>query len=263
MKLKDYAKKIFKTRYFWIHLVRCDLKSRFRRSKLGMLWMLIQPLLLTMIMSTVFSTVFKQPLGEYAVYILSGIIVWDMVSSCTVAGGNSLMSAEQYIRQFNHPVTIYSLKSALLYIIMFLIEMIALVLWTLVTQPENLIFGFITLPLTTLLYFLLAWSVTTIAGFVNTKYRDYPQMMGLAMQTIWYLSPVFFKEEMFSLNPALNTLFNLNPITHILNLIRYPFLYGKMAGTVSYLFTVGTIILFAVWAYFINKNNSKKIIFYL
>lgn len=263
MKLKDYAKKIFKTRYFWIHLVKSDLKSRFRRSKLGMLWMLVQPLLLTIIMSVVFSTVFHQPLGEYSVYILSGIVVWDIISSCTIAGGGSIMSAEQYIRQFNHPVTIYTLRSALLYIIMFLIELIALVIWILFTKPENIVLAITTLPLTLLLYFSLAWSITTIAGYTNTKYRDYPQMMGLIMQTIWYLSPVFFKEEMFTLNPALNLMFHLNPITHILNLIREPFLYGRMPEAISYLFTLGTIILFGFWAYLINRNNSKKIIFYL
>ncbi len=261
--MKEYAIKLYKTRYFWLHLVRSDLKSRFRRSKLGMLWVLIQPLLLTTIMSVVFSTVFNQPLGEYAVYILSGIIVWDLISSSTIAGGGCIMSAEQYIRQFNHPITIYSLRSALLYIVLFLLEINALIIWILFMRPENLILAIFTLPLTLMLYFMLSWSITTIAGYMNTKYRDYPQMMGLVMQTIWYLSPVFFKKDMFTLSPALNILFQLNPITHLLNLIRDPFVYGKMPGAISYLFVIATILIFLFWAYQLNKKNQKKIIFYL
>lgn len=261
--LKVYLNKVYDSRYFWSHLARNDLKSRFRRSKLGMMWIVLQPFFLTIIMSAVFSTVFRQDMGEYLAYILSGIVVWDLISSSTIAGGSCILNSEQYIRQFNHPITIYTLRYALLNIITFAIEINALVFWVILSKPLNLVLGFLTLPLTLFLYFLLAWPITTIAGYSNTKYRDYPQVMALVMQTIWYLSPVFFKKEQFTSNKALSKLFDLNPITHVLSLVREPFLYGRLPSAYNYAYVLLTIVVFGFFAYKINQKNEKKIIFYL
>ena len=261
--MEEYWKRIWKTRYFWSHLARCELKSRFRRSKLGLLWTVFQPLILTLIMAFVFSTIFQQTLGDYAVYILSGIVVWDLMTGSVVAGGSSILSAEQYVRQFNHPITIYSLRSAVLNIITFCIEAIALALWILAIRPANIMLWLVTFPLTVVLFFMLAWPLTTIAGYSNCKYRDYPQIMMLVMQAFWYVSPVMFQRQMFESNPNLRWFYHHNPITHILNLIRNPFLYGELPSLLDYFYTLFTIIIFTLWAYQINKKNEKKIIFYL
>ncbi|OMF66185.1 ABC transporter [Paenibacillus glucanolyticus] len=261
--MRQYIFKIYRTRYFWSHLVRAELKNKFRRSKLGILWTFMNPLLLTLLMSTVFGVVFKMEFADYAPYVLSGLIVWDLVSSSFIGGGHSIMSGEQYIRQFNHPVIIYTLKSALVSTITFVIAMASLGLWVAVTSPENLILGLVTLPLTILLYFFLSWTVTTIAGFLNAKYRDYPQVTALVIQAVWYVSPVFFKKEMFSSSPALENAFYFNPITHVLNLIRNPFLYGKMPSMSDYVFTIITIMIFGFLAMILNQKNKDKVIFYL
>ena len=207
--------------------------------------------------------VFKEPLGEYSVYVLSGIVVWDLVQACVVAGGSSLMMSEQYIRQFNHPKIIYSLKNTLVYMYTFFVEMIALAIWMLFVRPINLVLAIFTLPLTALIYFGIDWAVKTISAYTNTKYRDYPQMMALAMQALYYISPVFLKKEMFLGHEPLEILLNINPITHILNLIRDPFIYGKMPSLVSYCYVLGIMVLFTLIAAHVNKKNEKKIIFYL
>lgn len=76
--------KIYKTRYFWFYLAKSDIRFKYRRSKLGYLWAVIQPLGITVIMAVVFSIAFKQPLGDYAVYILSGLIGWNLLMASVV-----------------------------------------------------------------------------------------------------------------------------------------------------------------------------------
>lgn len=261
--MKEYFHKIYATRYFWSHLAVNDLKSRFRRSKLGLLWTVLQPLLLTMILSVVFSTVFGQALGTYATYILSGIVVWDLLQASVVGGGNALFGSEQYIRQFNHPMTIYTLRYTILNLATFLMELIALVIWVLFVQPENLILAFFTLPLTLVFYFPLVWGFVTIAGYSGAKYRDYPQVMLLVMQMLYYFSPVFLKQEMFIKSEALLALFQINPVTHVLNILRYPFVYMQMPQTADYLYVLAADIVVVAWAVRVNRKNEKKVIFYL
>lgn len=261
--MSELIKKIYRTRFFWSHLVRAELKNKFRRSKLGILWTFMNPLLLTALMSTVFGVVFKMSFSDYAPYVLSGLIVWELISNSFIGGGFSILSGEQYIRQFNHPIAIYTLKSALVFTITFLIAMASLTLWMLFMSPQNIILGIMTLPLTTLLYFFLSWTITTIAGFSNAKYRDYPQVMALVIQAVWYVSPVFFKKEMFTGSPVLESAFYFNPITHILNLIRDPFLYGIMPSVSDYMFTIISILVLGLIARRVYIKNQAKVIFYL
>lgn len=261
--IKAYAHYLFRFRYFWAYLARCDLIARFRRSKLGMLWIMLSPLLLTMIMALVLGTVFRQPLAEYAPYILSGMIAWEFISGSVVGNGMAFISSEAYIRQVNHPVSIYTLKATVVLAINFMIAMIGLVIWSLFIHPMNTLMGIMTLPLTLMLLFCISWAVSTVAAFANAKFRDYPQIMALLMQVVWYFSPVFFQESMFMGNVFLRAVFHYNPVTHILYLIRKPFLYGQMPNTVDYGYTLILLVLCVLLAYQVNKRNEKTIIFYL
>lgn len=263
VKLKEYLKKIYKMRYFWGYLARCDIIARNRRSKLGMIWIVLSPFMLTVIMAVVLGTVFKQPIAEYIPYIQIGMIFWDLFVSSFVTGGGTFFGACPYIMQFNHPLTIYTLKTAVVCTVNFLISLIGAYAWILFVMPQNILMGIITLPLTTLLMFLLSWAGTTVAAFLNTKYRDYPQIMALFTQGVWYMSPVFFQESMFQSNKFLSVLFQINPITHMLYLLRKPLLYGELPSVENYLFSIGFILIIALIAYAINKKYSKKIIFYL
>lgn len=261
--MREYLKRIFNSRYFWLHLARAELKYKFRRSKLGILWTFLNPLLLTLLMSIVFGTVFKISINEYAPYILSGLIVWEMIVSSVVAASSSIIVSEPYIRQFNHPVSIYPLKAALVYIISFLIASFALSLWVLFLNPKNLFIGFISLPFTIILYFLIIWPICIISSLIGTKYRDYPQVMALVMQALWYVSPVFFKSDMFERNKYVYEFFKINPITHILNLLRFPFLYGKVPSICSYIIVIVIIMILFFIAIIFIKKYEKHIIFYL
>lgn len=261
--MKEYVRKLYEARFFWSHLARIELKNKFRRSKLGILWTFVSPLCLTAIMSVVFATAFKVDLASYAPYILSGILCWEVFGGAFVGGSYSIVSNDAYIRQFNHPITIYTLKSAIVITVSFLISLIALALWTLFIAPVNLLVALFTLPTTLILFFIFAWSGVTIAAMTCTKFRDYPQMAPLILQALWYISPVFFQEEMFATNPILHQWFNMNPITHMLFLIRAPFLSGQLPTATNYLVSILFVAVIALLAVRVNKKNARDIIFYI
>lgn len=261
--IKEYWKKIYEVRYFLWYMVKLELENKFRRSKLGILWTILNPFLLSVLMGVVFGVAFKMDVLTYMPYILSGILFWDMFSSGFGAGGLAIVSSGEFIRQCNYPMTLYTLKSALVYTITFLIAIFALLPWILVIYPQNIILGIVTLPVTVMIYFLVTWSATTIASYTNVQYRDYPMLIGLILQAIWYVSPVFFDENMFHGHRALTTWFNANPITHLLNLLRAPFLKGNIPSLEDYLISLAVVLLLAVWAWYINRKKERDVIFYL
>jgi len=214
-------------------------------------------------MAIVFGTVFKIPFKEYASYLFIGSITWEVLSSSVIYGGGSFQSAAQYIKLFNHRLTIYSLKSSLVYITNYLIANIGIFIWFAITNPKNIPIGILTLPLTTLILFSISWSIGTVIAYVNVKYRDYQQVASLFMQALWYLSPGFLQESMFNGNPALKILFRVNPVTHIFFLQRKPLLSGVFPSAEDYLFAIGIVVFFTAIAYAVNKRYEKSVIFYL
>ena len=261
--LRAYFQRIYQARFFLIHLVKSDMKNRFRRSKIGILWTVLQPLLLTLILSSVFSVVFKQEMRTYAPYILSGTLAWDMIHGAFVANSSSFATAEAYIRQYAHPIAIYPLRAALVSMYTFALALTGLIVWGGILYPEHLLLTFFSLPCTFLIYFLFSWTVTTISSHVCVRYRDYPFVMILLMQFIWYLSPIFFREEMFESNDILHSIFVFNPITQMLNLIRAPLLYGSLAEPFTYVFVTIMIIALLLLAWRVNRKLEKTVIYYL
>jgi len=88
-------------------------------------------------------------------------------------------------------------------------------------------------------------------------------MVGLIMQAVYYVSPVFLKEEIFMSNEALKYVYIYNPITHILNLIRKPFIKGQFPDLMDYGYVLIVIVFLFICTHYINKKYEKKIIFYL
>jgi lipopolysaccharide transport system permease protein len=260
--IKKTLQGLYKSRFFLEHLVKWDIKFKFRRSVLGFLWTIIQPLLLTLIIATVFSIAFHQPMKSYAPYILSGILVWDVIQGSIVNNSGSIIAAETYIRQVYNPVIIYPLRYSIVTMVSFLIASSSFVIWILILCPQNLLAGFISLPFFLICAFLLLWSFSTISSHINLRFRDYPYVMALVMQIFWYFSPVFFKRNQFDNNIYLKTLFEINPVSQILDLFRTPFFNGVFASAGTYVYVALFSVICAVIAYTVNRKYEDTVIYY-
>ena len=259
----QYWTSLFELRFFLIHLVRLDLRNKFRRSKLGILWTFLSPLFLTMIMAVVFSVAFHSDIASYAPYILSGILFWDVFSGSFQSGSYAIISNQFYIRQCSHPYSFYTLKAACVNTITFLIALLSLVVWLAFINPMGILYGIIFLIPAILIYFMMSWAAVTIAAYTCAKYRDYPMMIPLIMQALWYVSPVFLQESLFRENVYLGQWLDVNPITHLLKLIRQPFLYNSAPSMMNYFVSLAFVLLLGLIAWGISRHNGKEIVFYL
>lgn len=259
--MSDYLNGIWNARHFWRHLAQAELRYKFRRSKLGIIWTMIYPLLLTAMMAVVFGSLFKQPVREFAPYVFSGLLTWEFLVSSVIGGCQSLLVSEAYIKQYKHPFAIYPLKTNMVNIYTFLLALPGLALWILFIRPANLLVGLLAMPLSILLIFMLGWPIVLIVSFLNLKYRDFGQVSGLLMQLIWYGSPVFYDPKMLN-SPTLIAVLELNPVTHILNLVRAPMLYGQFPALMDYAFVLATMLFFYLLALFMIWRSEKTLIYY-
>jgi lipopolysaccharide transport system permease protein len=128
---------IYESRYFWTHLALSDLRSKWRRSFLGVAWSVVQPLGMTMLLAVVFGKIFHQDIVEYAPYILSGMITWDFFTATLTGGSLSFVQADAYIKQYRHPLAIYTLRTTLTNLMVFMMASLSLIGWVLVMRPQS------------------------------------------------------------------------------------------------------------------------------
>lgn len=261
MSLSVYLSKVWAARYFTIHLIKADLKYKFRRSKIGLLWTMINPLALMLMISVIFSFLFKVPLVDFAPYVYSGLVIWNYLLSSTIIGSGALISSEAYIKQFNHPLLIYCLRANLVGLVSFLIEIVGLFLWYLFIKPHNLLFLLLQLPIILPFLFIFGLPLTIIASFLTLRYRDFGQLIGLIMQMMYFLSPIFIDVTLFEQNNLYNLLY-WNPITHLMNLIRLPLLKGALISVVDIAFVTGFAISFWALAIIIIHRMEKQAVFH-
>jgi lipopolysaccharide transport system permease protein len=262
VKRPNYFSETWRYRHLISHLVGSDLRSRFRRSYLGILWALLQPLLFSLMFAFVLSTIFRQPWQDYAPYVFAGVVIWEYLTGGINHGMHSLLIAEGHLRQARIPALVFHLRSTLHNLTLYLFGMLSFLLFVLVVNPALVtIYWAYYVPAFTVIVFLMVLPLTMISSIVNMKFRDFQQGIGIALQFLWYLSPVFIARDLFY-NPQLAFWDMINPVSAMCDLFRDPLLHGKMwEARDLYCFLAWTagawvLAIYTVW------RNEKRIVFY-
>ncbi len=258
----SYLRRIHQARYVWMNLAFSDLRQKYRRSKLGIAWALLQPLGMTLLLAYVIGGLFKQPMETYAPYIFSGLVVWDYAVNAAVGGCHALLNAQAYIKQFTYPYAIYTLRHTLAGLMNFLLAFLGLVLWVLLWRPEHVGLPWLVLPLAIVIMFLAAWGLATICAFVAASFHDFTQLVVIVLQAIWFISPIFFEAGTFRTN-SLSYLVDYNPIYHVLELFRAPLLHGVWPVAENFLYAFGLVGMLWIIAALLIYRREKNLIYYL
>lgn len=257
----QYCNAIWRCRYFWLSLVKVDLRSRYRGSLLGLGWSLLHPIAMTAIFTTVFCTLLGHDPRIYAVFVLSGLATWSFILNASVAGCECFRVAETYIRQHPAPIAIYPLRVVLGQGYHFLIALgMALVMNLLLLRSLTFI-GVLSLPLSCALLLLFCWGLGTLCSLAYVYFRDVKQLLDVGFHALFYLTPVFYNARI--LPATLQSAQRFNPVLPFLDLIRKAVHEGTMPPPILYL-KAGVIALTAVsLAVYALSRLEKRLIFHL
>jgi lipopolysaccharide transport system permease protein len=262
----DYLSQTWKLRYFWISLVRNDLRNRYRRSVIGMGWSLLHPILMTAVLCAVFSQLFGLSVRTFAPNLLSGLTFWGLITASVMDGCQSFLRSESYIRQQPAPLAIYSLRTALDAGFHFMLGMgVAVVLVWCIRGFGNLPALLCLIP-TFALLFVLSWSLTTIMGIANVMFQDSQHLLQVIMQIAFYLTPIIYPRSMLLAKlekQHVGWLIDLNPFAVLLELIRTPLLENSPPSMTHVVLGCAFCLAAALIAMLALAKFEKRMIFYL
>lgn len=229
---------------------------------MGVMWSILQPLGMTILLSFVFSRLFHANILTYAPYILSGIIAWEFMASSLTNGALAFVQGDAYIKQCKHPLLIYTLRLTLSNIIVLMLASTVLLAWSAIMMPEHFNWSWLAILSFYPMIALITLPLSTLLAYYGARFRDIPHMMGLLLQAIWFISPVYFQTEMFR-QGGLGVLVDYNPIYHLLQIVRAPLLEGQWPAPYDYFFCFIMAIIFSLIAIAVGRKAERNVIFYL
>jgi len=254
-----YWQILYRRRHIILALTKQDIVVRYNRSMLGILWALISPLMLAVIVGFVYGKLFNTDFKSFFPYFFSGLITWIFVSGCANAGTTAFLIAEGYIKQINLDVEIFPLRVALSTFFHYLMAIFAYYVVALFCFPEIFTRNiWLILPCMLLLLWISS-SITVIAAFLNTYFRDYTHLQSIVLQIVFYVTPIIYQPSMLADRGA-SYIFEYNPFYYMINIMRAPLL-GQPVSWDVFGITVGVGCLLHLAIVLLYRYRKKQIVF--
>ncbi len=227
-----------------------ELKVRYKRSALGFLWALLNPALLMLVLSVVFSKI--MPVGNiphYAIFLLSTLLLYTFFAQSLSYAVEAMVGNAELIKKVAVPKLVFPVSAIVSNVINMLLSLIPLALLVLAFRhPFYWTWVFIPIPLAALCIFTLG--VTFFLATANVFYRDVAHIVQIVLQMLFYVTPIIYTVEFFP--PKYRWLFWLNPLTFSLSDFRMYVFYGQQPSWQSIIasFAVAVVALFIGWGVF-------------
>ena len=246
------------------NLVIRDLKVRYKNSVLGILWSLLNPLLMTLVFTIVFSLMLRSDIPKYPVFFMCGYLPWSFLSESIMGGTNSIVDNAHLIKKVYFPREVLPLSNVLSGLINFLLAMIVLFGMILVFGVD-LTGSVLVLPVVITAQVLFSLGLVFFLSTANVFYRDTQHIMQVAMQAWFFLTPIFYPidiipESATMLGMSVNLQLwvrRLNPMASLVASYRDILYSGAVPGLDFLLRTVITCIAVFISGYLVFCRFSK------
>lgn len=240
----------------WIFAVN-DLKLRYRNSFLGFIWSFLEPLLLLGVMYFVFTNLFHNAIANYPLYLLSGLILWNMYTRGTNMGSTSLLGRAGLIQKMYFRRETLVISSVLTSFFMMVFEFGAFVIFMAIfgVMPPLIVILF---PLVTVLLFLLTLGMSFFLSSLNVYYRDTEKIWAVIVQAGMFLTPIFYKLDVFP--ASLKSLLQLSPMVGIMEISRALLINEQMPDTQTILMTMAITGIVFVCGYLTFRKLDYRLV---
>jgi ABC-type polysaccharide/polyol phosphate export permease len=237
-----------------------ELNVRYKRSALGFLWALLNPLLMMVILTIVFSTVMRIQIDHYSVFLLSVLLPWTLFSQSLAYGVESIVGNGELLKKVYIAKSVFPIAAVLSNVINFCFSLIPLIiLLPLLHFPFHWTWIYLPVPLLGLVLFALGCSF--FLAMANVFFRDVAHILQVILSAWFYASPIIYSLDFM---PARYRLFfRLNPMLYLLNGFRLAIYYGLLPSLQSVAASLGCGVLGLVLGYSIFRRYQDTLVFYV
>lgn len=241
-------------------LVVRDIKVRYRHSALGLVWTVLNPLLMMVVITIVFSTLFKQNIPNFPIYYLSGSLIFAFNSESTTTALNSIISNASLIKKVYIPKYLFPLSNVLSGLVNLGFSLIAMFIVMLITDaPFHA--TLLLLPIPIFYTFLFSVGLGILLSAVTVFFRDIAHFYSVFILAWTYFTPIFYPVEI--LPDAVMKLMQINPMYHLVAYMRSIVLYGVFPSLKENLLCLCLGLLMLALGLFVFYKKQDKFVLYV
>ncbi len=244
----------------FVELVRKGIKLKYRRSYLGVIWSMVEPLLTMVVLTLIFGTLLGHHEKNFPVYILSGRLLYTLFSQSTTTALKSIRQNEGMIKKVYVPKYLYPLSGITFNYVLFVISLFVLAAVSLVLKvyPTWRVLLSI-IPLFVL--FLLSVGVGLILATVGVFFRDMEYLWNIALMLIMYTCAIFYYPDTI-LSSNVSWMLKFNPLFCIIDNFR-SCLFGQSMDLSMLLYASAFSMVCIAIGGIIFKRNEDRFILYI
>ena len=249
-------------RHLLFLIVKRDFVTRYRRSVLGVLWSLLNPLLTMLVLTMVFSHIFRfeTPYVSFPVYYLSGQIVFSFFSESTTLAMGSIVGNGGVIKKIYVPKYLFPISRILSSMINVLFSFIAFMI-VFIIMGESFSWTMFLLPVPFFFVFVFSLGIGMLLSSMSVFFRDINHIYGIGITLLMFLTPVFYPVSI--LPPRVYHLIHLNPLFHYVNYFRDLALYSTVPSMWANVVCIGFALAVLCLGAHTTMSQQDKYILYL
>jgi len=262
MGIRAQVKAILRRRVLVGAFLSVDLRLKYRRSSLGFLWSLLNPLLMLTVMAAAFSFVFDRGSGRgsFALHLFACLLPWQALTASVEQGGRSLVKGETLLLQYPLPKLLLPLRRTLFAFVEYFFALLAL----------SLVAGFVGfrpswallwLPVGVVLLFCFALGLAAVAAVVTVYFRDAVHLLTVTMRAWFYLTPVIIPYT--AMPEAVRKWAQLNPAYHLIKIFDDVINLGVAPAPFTLLVAAGCAAAALLLGLWITAKYEHKLVFRL
>jgi len=235
-----------------------DIKVKYKQTVLGFLWAVFQPLIMTLILTFTLGQIISLPSTSlpYPVFVLSGLIFWNLFSNGISSSANSMVNNAAIIRKVYFPRLIIPISSVVVALFDFLMAFIVFFAFL-------FYFGIAFDPLSMLVNLFLAVGLTVVATLgpgcllaaLNIKYRDFRYILPFIIQLGLFVTPVLYSADSIE-NKWIRPLLLLNPMSFPVEVFRSSIIGGNIEWALMWPGLMVSLSISAMGIYYFRKTEA-------
>jgi ABC-2 type transport system permease protein len=253
----EEVKEVFNFRNLIFQLARRDILARYKRSFLGVIWTMLNPLGMMLVLTIAFSHMIKvETVHGYPAYVLSGLMAWNFFSQTTTASMVNLVWGGGLLHRIYIPRTSFALAAIATGLINLILGIVPMIIVMLITQvPIHL--SILALPVAMLLLASFSLGLGLIISTIAAYFPDVAEMYQILLTAWMYLTPIIYPES-FLPDQYRYLVTHINPMYYLVKMYRLLIYDGRMPTLEEFLpaLAISLITLVIGWIIFSNKSDE-------
>ena len=254
---------LIRYRELFANLFRRDLQAKYRGSALGVLWTIVNPIMLMGVYLLVFSVVWKSPFasgGHYPLFLLSGLAVWTFFAAALQSATRSMLDNATLIRKIRFPRQLVPLSVVGAHLVSFAVMLALLLVLNAALLPRARSTELLAIPLAILVLGLVSGLALALAS-LNVVFRDVEFIIAALLVPWFFLTPIIYPLTSGTLaqhKHVIAIIHWVNPLSPAVQAVRAPLFLGQLPfwGDALYL-VVASAIALALGAWVFTRVDDQ------